>query len=193
MKEKEVIESFNPSSRKEWRAWLLKNHLKKESVWLICHKKQSEKVSLAWSDLVEEALCFGWIDSKRQSIDKDSFRQFFSKRKAKGTWSKVNKEKILQLIDEGRMMPAGLATIEAAKQNGSWTFLDQVETLEIPKDLTKAFKKYPGSETFFMSFSKSVRKAILQWLAFAKREETREKRIHEIAALAAQKKKPKQF
>ncbi|MDF2454741.1 MAG: hypothetical protein K0R51_734 [Cytophagaceae bacterium] len=190
---KEEIESFAPSSRKQWRTWLQKNHAKKEAVWLICHKKESEKPSIPWTDLVDEALCFGWIDSKRKTIDKETFIQFFSKRKPKGTWSKINKDKIQPLIDQGLMTEAGLSAIEAAKKNGSWIILDQVETLEIPKDLMNAFKAYPGSKAFFMSLSKSVRKAMLQWIAFAKREETRKKRIQEIASLAAQQKKPKQF
>ncbi len=193
MIEKKEIESFTPSSRKQWRAWLQKNHAKKEAVWLICHKKESAKTSIAWTDLVEEALCFGWIDSKRKTIDKETFMQFFSKRKPKGTWSKINKDKIQPLIDQGLMTEAGLAVIEAAKKNGSWIILDQVETLEVPKDLVKAFKAYPGSKAFFMSLSKSVRKMMLHWITFAKREETRAKRIHEIVSLAAQHKKPKQF
>ena len=193
MKEKEEIASFTPSGRKQWRNWLQKNHVKKESVWLICYKKVSDKPSIPWSDLVDEALCFGWIDSKRQTIDPEKFRQLFTKRKANGTWSKINKDKIDRLMAEGLMTKAGLAVMEAAKKNGSWTMLDQVETLEIPKDLLKAFKAHPGSKTFFLSLSNSVRKAMLQWLAFAKREETREKRIHEIAKLAAEQQKPKQF
>lgn len=191
--DKEEIASFTPSSRKQWRAWLQKNHAKKEAVWLICHKKESDKPSIPWSDLVDEALCFGWIDSKRKPIDKETFMQFFSKRKPKGTWSKINKDKIQLLIEQGLMTEAGLAAIEAAKKNGSWTILDQVETLDVPKDLVKAFKAYPGSKAFFMSLSKSVRKMMLHWIAFAKREETRAKRIHEIVSLAAQQKKPKQF
>ena len=149
--------------------------------------------SIPWSDLVDEALCFGWIDSIRKTIDATQFKQFFSKRKAKGTWSKINKEKIERLIEEGLMTKAGLAVIEAAKQNGSWTTLDQVETLEIPKDLAKAFRKHAGSKAYFLSLSKSVRKMMLHWIAFAKREETRDKRINEIATLAAKKMKPKQF
>ena len=192
MSQKE-IETFCPASQKDWRKWLEKNHRSTPSVWLVCYKKQSGMPVIPWSDLVEEALCFGWIDSKRKTIDANSFQQFFCKRKPHGTWSKVNKEKIEQLIAEKRMTQAGLDCIEAAKQNGSWTILDLVETLEIPKDLAKAFSKQPGSKKYFLSLSKSARKAILQWVAFAKRPETRQKRIEETAALAAQRKKPKQF
>jgi len=148
---------------------------------------------LPWSDAVDEALCFGWIDSIRKSIDKDSFKQFFSPRKPNGTWSKVNKDKIVRLIEDGMMTKAGLECIETAKKNGSWSILDTVEELDIPKDLEKEFKLHKGAKDHFLSLSKSVRKAMLQWLVLAKRPETRQKRIHEIAELAGQKKKPKQF
>lgn len=187
------IESFCPASRAEWRAWLKKHHLRKTSVWLICYKKKSNKPSLSWSEAVEEALCFGWIDSVRKPIDEEKFMQFFGKRKARGTWSKVNKEKVAQLIQAGLMMPAGLQSIELAKQNGSWTILDQVEELHIAPDLQAAFDALPGSGEFFHRLSKSVRKADLQWLVLAKLPATRQKRIQEIASLAAQGQKPKQF
>ncbi|MCD6066899.1 MAG: hypothetical protein K0S33_1725 [Bacteroidetes bacterium] len=149
--------------------------------------------SISWSEAVDEALCFGWIDSTRKSLDDEKFMQFFSKRKAVSTWSKVNKEKVRQLIEQGLMTEAGLASIETAKQNGSWNILDGVEELTIPKDLEKEFKIHKGSKPFFLSLSKSVRKMILQWIVLAKRPETRQKRISEVAELAAQNLKPKQF
>ena len=154
---------------------------------------ESGKPTIDWTTAVEEALCFGWIDSKRKPVDKEKFMQFFSKRKTNGTWSKINKEKVQQLIDAGLMHTAGLMTIEAAKQNGSWTILDTVEAYSIPKDLTAAFKKQPGSKKFFLNLSKSVQKRFLQWIVLAKLPETRQKRIDEIATLAAQGQKPKQF
>ncbi len=103
------------------------------------------------------------------------------------------KEKIERLIASERMTREGLKTIEAAKQNGSWTMLDEVEKLIIPKDLMKEFKAWPGSKAFFLSLSKSVRKAILQWLVLAKQQQTRQRRISEIVTLASKKLKPKQF
>ncbi len=187
------VETFYPTSQRAWRAWLKANHHKKESVWLVMYKKSSEKPTLDWSGAVEEALCFGWVDSIRKSIDEERFMNFFTRRKPKGTWSKINKDKVKQLIDDGLMEPAGLAAIETAKQNGSWTMLDKVEKLTMPQDLTKELKAHPGSGAYFKSLSKSVRKAMLQWIMFAKRPETRQKRITEIATLAAQQKKPKQF
>ena len=192
MTEKE-IEIFYPTSQAAWRKWLQKHHLSKQSVWLVFYNKASLKPTLSWSDAVDEALCFGWIDSKKVSIDHEKSHQFFSKRKAKSTWSKINKVKIERLIENGLMSEAGLSSIETAKQNGSWTILDDVEELIIPKDLTKEFKNHPGSKEYFMSLSKSVKKGMLQWLVLAKRPETRQKRITEIAELAAQKLKPKQF
>lgn len=165
----------------------------KPSVWLVLYKKESGMPTIAWDEAVEEALCFGWIDSKRKPVDENKFIQFFSKRKVNGTWSKVNKEKVRQLIANGRMTKAGLLSIKTAKKNGSWVILDEVEELKIPYDLTKAFRSKPGSNNFFLSLSKSAKKAILLWLVLAKRPETRQKRIDEITSLAAQKLKPKQF
>jgi uncharacterized protein YdeI (YjbR/CyaY-like superfamily) len=189
----EETETFCPASQKEWRLWLKKNHESKQSVWLILYKKQSDKPVIAWSDAVNEALCFGWVDSKRKPYDETKFLQFFSQRKPKGTWSKVNKEKVRQLIDKGLMTKAGFDSIETARKNGSWTILDDVEELKVPTDLANGFRTQPGAKNYFLSLSKSVRKSILQWLVLARRPETRQKRIIEIAELAAQKLKPKQF
>ncbi len=189
----DAAETFAPVSRAAWRKWLKQNHQSKKSVWLLLYKKEAGKPTISWGEAVEEALCFGWIDSKRKPIDHEKFIQFFSKRKTSGTWSKVNKEKILHLVEAGRMAQAGHDIIEAAKQNGSWNILDEVEELHIPKDLLSAFKHQPGSRAFFQSLSRSVRKAMLQWLVLAKRPETRNNRIETIATLAGMKQKPKQF
>lgn len=186
-------ETFCPASRQDWRLWLLENHSSKQSIWLIYHKKKANKPTLSWSEAVDEALCFGWIDSTKRPIDDDLFMQFFCKRKPKSVWSKINKAKVQRLMDEGLMMQAGYASIETAKQNGSWTLLDHAEELKIPKDLEKAFKTQTGSKQFFLSLSKSSRKSMLQWLILARRPETRQKRINEMAELAARKQKPKQF
>lgn len=186
---KEEPKVFYPESVSAWRKWLTENHLSEQSVWLVFHKKNSGKPSITWSESVDVALCFGWIDSKKIKIDETTSHQFFSKRKPNGTWSKINKEKIEKLIAGGLMSEAGLAAIASAKQNGSWTLLDEVEAFVIPDDLEAAFT--PGAKDYFLSLSKSVRKAILQWLVLAKRPETRQKRIAEIVALAAQKQKPK--
>ena len=192
MKENEP-EHFYASTSKEWRDWLQKNHQKKQSVWLIQYKIKSGKPTLSWSHAVDEALCFGWIDSIRKTIDDESYKQLFSKRKKNSVWSKVNKEKVKQLVDSERMTAAGFASVDMAKQNGSWTILDEVEELIIPNDLEKKFKSNRCSKLFFLSLSKSVRKAMLQWLVLAKQKETRQKRVNEIATLASVQLKPKQF
>lgn len=193
MQEKEEIETFYPSTTADWRTWLQDNHLSKQSVWLIYYKKKSKIPSISWSEAVDEALCFGWIDSTARPIDEEKYMQFFTKRKATSVWSKVNKDKVEKLIAAGKMGQAGFESIEKAKQNGSWTILDSVEELTIPEDLEAAFQANEGSKDFFMGLSKSVRKAILQWLVLAKQQSTRQKRNNEIAELAAQKLKPKQF
>jgi len=192
MSEKQ-IETFYPANKKQWRDWLEKHHDKKQSIWLVYYKSKSDMPTISWSETVEEALCFGWIDGQAKPIDEEKYMRLFCKRKVVSTWSKINKEKARKLIDEGRMTKAGLASIEIAKQNGSWEILDEVEELTIPQDLEKEFESRAGSKEFFLSLSKSVRKAILQWVALAKQESTRQKRITEIADHASQKLKPKQF
>lgn len=187
--EKEAAEIFYPTSKQAWRQWLEENHQSKKTIWLICYKKKANKDTIVWSDAVDEALCFGWIDSTVRPIDDEKFMRSFMKRKPKGTWSKINKEKIKVLIESGKMQAAGLECIEKAKQNGSWEILDEVEELIIPKDLEKAFKAKPGSKASFLSLSKSVRKAMLHRIALAKRPETKQKRIAEIVEAVSQKKK----
>jgi len=187
------IETFYPRSRQEWRNWLQENHAKKQSVWLIYYKKKSNVSTILYSDAVDEALCFGWIDSKSKPIDEHKFMQFFSKRKEKSVWSKVNKEKIERLTKEGLMTNAGYEIIEKAKQNGSWNILDEAEALHIPEDLEGEFDKRPNAKLYFLRLSRSDKRNILQWLILAKRQETREKRITEIVELADKNQKPKQF
>ncbi|MCG8474740.1 MAG: YdeI/OmpD-associated family protein [Cytophagales bacterium] len=187
------IETFCPSDKKDWRDWLEQNHKKKEAVWLIFFKKKSSTPNLSWSEAVDVALCFGWIDSVKKTIDSERYIQYFSRRKPNSIWSKINKDKIEKLTESGLMTEPGLKSIEIAKQNGSWTLLDSVENLEIPEDLEQEFKQYPESKDNFLCLSKSVRKTMLAWVALAKRQDTRAKRVTEIAKNARHKKKPKQF
>lgn len=186
-------QTFHVRSKAEWRQWLEQNHHIEQSIWLICNTRKSNLPTVSWSELVDEALCFGWIDSTRKTIDEGSFMQLFSRRKPNSTWSKINKDKVQKLIENNLMMKAGFETIRIAKENGSWTILDSVEDLSIPEDLNEAFQIHEGSEAYFQSLSKSMRKMMLQWIVLAKRPETRKNRIDEIARQAAQKKKPKNF
>lgn len=184
------IESFYPTSRAEWRAWLQEFHAQKESVWLLYYKKKSGKPSVPYTEAVDEALCFGWIDSKAKPIDEHSYMQFFCRRKANSVWSKINKEKVERLIAQGLMTEAGLKSIETAKANGSWNILDEAEALIIPPDLATAFEMEPAGQEYFLSLSRSDKRNILQWLVLAKRPETRTKRINEIITYTAKKQKP---
>ncbi len=189
----EEIEIFYPKNKAEWRNWLEINHKTKQSVWIVFYKKAYKKPTLTWSESVDEALCFGWIDSKKIAIDHEKSYQFFSKRKAKGTWSKINKHKILILEAQDLMTPAGNAIIELAKQNGSWTILDEVDNLEMPDDFKAALESKTNAISFYSGLSNSIKKMMLYWLKSAKRPETREKRISEIVELADKGQKPRQF
>jgi uncharacterized protein YdeI (YjbR/CyaY-like superfamily) len=190
---KQEVEEFYPETKQHLRKWLQKNHLTKDAVWLIFYKKHTGKPSVAWTDAVDEALCFGWIDSKGETIDKDTFRQYFCKRKPTSTWSKINKQKIESLTAKGLMTEAGFKVIDIAKQNGSWTILDDAEELVVPPELQKALEEFENSKDYFSSLSKSKKKVLLYWIALAKTETTRQNRILEIAENASQKQQPEQF
>lgn len=178
--------SFHPLSRAEWRSWLEQNHSLAAGVWLITFKKSTGKPRVGYDEAVEEALCFGWIDSKGNKLDAERSLLWFAPRKARTGWSRPNKERIVRLLDAGLMAPAGLAKIEAAKQDGSWFALDAVEALEIPPDLEAALAASPPASQYWDAFPRSVKRGILEWIANAKRPETRAKRVAETADLAAQ-------
>lgn len=186
-------EDYCPGDKKDWREWLELNHHKNEGVWLIFYKKKSPNYNLSWSESVDEALCFGWIDSTKRAIDDTKYKQYFSKRKAKSNWSKINKDKVKTLIDQGLMQEEGYKSIEIAKANGSWTILDEVEALTIPADLKAAFEHYKGSMEYFDSLGKSVKKILLHWIISAKRKELRQERIVAIAEHASQNLIPPKF
>jgi uncharacterized protein YdeI (YjbR/CyaY-like superfamily) len=177
--------SVHPLTLAEWRAWLEANHMQTEGVWLIRYKQATKKPFVGYDESVEEALCFGWVDSKPGKLDDQRTMLYFAPRKAKSGWARTNKIRVEKLIAEGRMAPAGLAKIEEAKRDGSWSKLDAVEELEIPPDLQKALEDHPPAETHFLEFPKSVKRGILEWIIQAKRPETRSKRITETATLAA--------
>ena len=190
---KKEIETYCPKSPKDWRDWLEKNHQSKQYIWLIYYKSSTKVPSLSWSEAVDEALCFGWIDSTKKTIDQERYMQYFTRRKPTSNWSKINKEKVAQLIENGRMTKAGFEGIELAKRNGSWTLLDEVEALVVPNDLREALANYQGATTYFDNLSKSAKKLLLHWVISAKRTETRRKRILEIAQSAGENLKPPQF
>lgn len=182
-----------PANIQEWRQWLIDNHDTAQSVWVIYFKKSSSTPTILWSDAVDQAICFGWIDSTRKTIDHERFVQLYSRRKTNSVWSKINKLKVERLLEENLIVEAGLRSIEIAKANGSWNVLDEVEELLIPDDLMLALQQFPGADDYFLNLSKSVRKGMLHWITVAKRPETRQKRIDEIAMAASNRQKPKQF
>jgi len=177
--------SIHPKTRAEWREWLSKHHTQTEGIWVISFKKASGKPRMEYEEAVEEALCFGWVDSKPNKLDEERAMLWFAPRKAGTGWSKLNKIRVERLIASDMMRPAGLAKIEAAKQDGSWNALDRIEELEIPPDLAKALAADKTAQTYFDEFPRSVKRAILEWIANAKRPETRAKRIQETVTSAA--------
>jgi uncharacterized protein YdeI (YjbR/CyaY-like superfamily) len=179
--QEDELGTYYPKTREEWRNWLQEYHNKKASVWLIFDKKTANINRITWTEAVEEALCFGWIDSRSKPINRDQYMQFYSRRKATSTWSRINKDKVKLLQDMGLMAPAGLRSIETAKKNGTWELLDGVEALLIPEDLQQALKENQILYSRFEALNKSMKKQILLSLVLAKRAETRKKRIDEIS------------
>jgi uncharacterized protein YdeI (YjbR/CyaY-like superfamily) len=179
-------EIVHMDDRETWRAWLEANHATSRGVWLVTWRPQSGRKSLAYEAAVEEALCFGWIDSTAAKFDEHRTKQYFSPRKARSPWSASNKERVARLIAEGRMTRAGLAAIEQAKANGIWEISDRVERLEVPDDLAAVLDAHPPAAANFAAFPPSARKQMLWWVAEAQRPATRASRIATIAQAAAE-------
>ncbi len=177
--------TIHAANQAAWRQWLEAHHDTRESVWLIIYRKSSGVPSVYYSEAVDEALCFGWIDSKPNKRDDQSYYQFFSRRKPKSAWSKVNKAKVERLRAEGKIAPAGERMIAIAQESGTWSLLDEIEEAIVPADLEAAFDENEPAWTNFQSFPPSARKGILQWIIQAKGAETRAKRVAETVAKAA--------
>ena len=175
----------HPSDRAAWRAWLIANHAISPGVHLVTWRRATGRPTLDYGEAVEEALCVGWIDSKAGKLDDDRATLWMSPRRATSGWSRPNKERVERLIVAGRMLPAGLAVIDAAKVRGTWTLLDAVEDLLVPDDLAAAFESSPPARDHWDAFPPSVRKAILGWIVQAKKPETRARRIEDTATKAA--------
>ena len=167
----------------EWREWLHENHAMTEGIYLIFYKVSSEKPSMRWEEAVKVALCYGWIDSTVKSLGNGKRRQYFSPRKPKSVWSKLNKTYIVELKGQGLIQESGKRIIAEAKKNGSWTVLDGPENGVIPDNLKDAFDANPTAFKNYKNFAPSYRKSYLYWLNQAKREETQQKRIKEIIRL----------
>jgi uncharacterized protein YdeI (YjbR/CyaY-like superfamily) len=187
------LNSFHPLSRAEWREWLRENHGRSTGVWLVRFKKGTGKARFDFNDSVEEALCFGWADSKPNKLDEERSMLWFSPRKRKTGWSRPNKERVERLFRAGLMQPAGLAKVEEAKADGSWSLLDEVEELVVPQDLLEALAGLPPAEQNFRDFPRSARRGILEWVLQAKRPETRAARVQETARLAQMNERANQW
>ncbi len=172
--------------RATWRAWLVEHHDSSAGIWLVYFKKDSGKPSVSYDEAVEEALCFGWIDSKVKSLDDERYMQVYTPRKTGSVWSKLNKERIERVIAEGLMTEVGIAKIDAAKQDGSWVLLDAVDDLIEPDELRAALDANHKARANYNSFADSVKKPTLYWVYSAKRETTRSDRIAQIVEAAAE-------
>jgi uncharacterized protein YdeI (YjbR/CyaY-like superfamily) len=180
------VNAIEARSAAAWRKWLERNHDKETSVWLIIYKKESGHASVYYPEAVDEALCFGWVDSKINKRDDHSYYQYFAKRNPKSNWSNVNKKKVETLLDAGKMAPSGLTMINLAKKTGTWNALDQVEALVIPPDMMSLFSENKTALTNWEKFPRSAKRGILEWIMNAKQAETRKKRIREAVDKAGQ-------
>lgn len=176
-------------SREQLRTWLASNHQTSGSVWLVLWKKGSGKPYVSYTDVVDECLCFGWVDSLPAKLDAQRSMLRISPRNPKSKWSGVNKRKVARLECEGRMTDAGRALIRLAKDTGTWTFLDDVEALVLPVDLQEAFEKEPDARAFFERFPDSSKRGILEWIKSARTSPTRARRIGETVDKALRNRK----
>ncbi|MBX2865252.1 MAG: YdeI/OmpD-associated family protein [Leptolyngbyaceae cyanobacterium MAG.088] len=179
------FEQVEVTSRDQWRTWLTNYHTQTDSIWLVTYKKHTGSRYLPYDAIVEEALCFGWIDSLPRRLDDNRTMLLLSPRRPKSPWSKLNKGRVTKMVEQGLMTPAGQEKIDRAKTDGSWSFLDDVEALIIPDDLAVALDANSQAKTYFDAFSPSSKKGILQWIKSAKQAATREKRIQKTVDLAA--------
>lgn len=176
--------AVHATTRAAWRAWLAEHHARDQGVWLVSFKRATGQPFVPYDEAVEEALCFGWVDSKPRKLDAERTMLWFAPRKPGSGWSRPNKERVARAEAAGAMAPAGAAKVAAAKRDGSWTMLDAVEALEVPADLAAAFDRHPGAAVRFDAFPRSAKRGILEWIAQAKTAPTRAKRVEETASLA---------
>lgn len=189
----ENLEQIEVKSRADLRAWLAAHHEQSESIWLVTYKKAVADWYVEYDAVVEECLCFGWVDSLTRAKDDQRTMLLLAPRKEKSAWSASNKARVEKLLSAGLMEPPGLAKIEAAKKNGMWAFLDDVEALISPPDLVAALENYPDAKTHFDAFPRSPKRGILEWIKQAKKPETRAKRIEETVRLAQDNDRANQF
>ncbi|MEJ2702670.1 MAG: YdeI/OmpD-associated family protein [Sedimentisphaerales bacterium] len=172
------------ANRDQWRQWLSRHHAAEAGIWLVFYKKGTSKPTIAYEDAIEEALCFGWIDSIIKKIDEEKYVRKFTPRKETSRWSQLNKRRVDKMTKLGRMTQAGLAKIEAAKKTGVWNQDARlVIPLDIPPEFAKALARNKKAKMNFEKLAPSYRRQYLVWIAVAKRPETKERRIAESIAL----------
>ena len=179
-------DAVHPVTPEAWRAWLQEHHERATGVWLVSFKQATGRPRVTYEAAVEEALCFGWVDSKPRKLDDERTMLYFAPRRPGSGWSRPNKERIARLEAAGRMAPAGAAKVAAARRDGSWEMLDAVEALEVPDDLVAALAGVADAARQFAAFPRSAKRGILEWIAQAKTEATRRRRVEETARLAGQ-------
>jgi uncharacterized protein YdeI (YjbR/CyaY-like superfamily) len=186
----ERFEQVEVTSVEELRSWLLQNHQQSESVWLVTYKKNLPNKYISRWDVLDELICFGWIDGIRRKLDDDKTMQLISQRKVQH-WAKTYKERAAKLMENGQMHSSGMKCIEASKANGLWNFMDDVDNLIVPDDLKTALKKDKKALDFFNAINDSSKRFVLRWLKLAKTNKTRQKRIDQLVELSAKGKKLK--
>lgn len=187
---KKTALSYTPENREQWRSWLEENHAKASEVWLVFLKKHTRKPNLSYNDAVEEALCFGWIDGIKRSIDQDRYTHRFSPRKPNSQWSESNRQRVRKLLESGQMAPAGIQAVELAKKNGQWAHPVKVRSdFPMPTEFKNQLKDNPKAADFFASLTRSYQQQYIGWIAIAKRPETRQRRLLEAISLLENGKK----
>ncbi len=193
MESKNGVATYYAKDRQSWRNWLNENHSNEQSVWLIIYHKNSATPSVTYPESVDEALCFGWIDSKPNKRDHESYYQFFSKRNPRSNWSGVNKRKVQGLLEAGLITESGHEMIRMAKDSGTWDALNDVENLIIPKDMMLLFDENKIALDNWNNFPPSTQRGILEWIFNAKRAATRAKRIKDTVELATENIRANQY
>lgn len=177
---------YTPGNRAQWRKWLEENHAKETEVWLVFLKKHTGKANLSYNDAVEEALCFGWIDGVKRSIDEDHYTHRFTRRKPDSKWSNLNKERARRMLEAGQMARAGKKSIEQAKKNGRWAeHVAKRVGLAMPPEFDAGLKANPKAAACFATLAPSYRRQYIDWIASARRAETRQRRLNEAMRLLA--------
>jgi uncharacterized protein YdeI (YjbR/CyaY-like superfamily) len=184
-----IPETLYVTNRKDWRAWLKRNHKKKKEIWLIYYKRHTSKPRIPYDDAVEEALCFGWIDSIVQKLDDEKYIQKFTPRKSGSRWSQLNIRRVKNMIREKRMTKAGLALFKKTEQKNIDTPIAK-RTYTIPPDLRKALTQNKKALENFNNFAPSYKKLYVLWILDGKRKETRAKRIRRVVERSARNEKP---